>query len=296
MTGRLAEVVSRIGSARQLDAVMAAMRGIAAAREREARERLVPIRAYAAVIGGAIGQALALTGEAAPADLAPPPVGRPTLVVLAAEQGFAGAFDDRVLDAVEKDENGPTPRLLLVGDRGLVRARERGLEIDWSSSMISHVDQAGALADRIAEEIYARLAGAETSEVSILHAAADPSEGITIIRKTLAPFDYQRFPTARRRQPPLIQMPPRELLARLTQEYVFAELCEAAILSFAAENEARRRAMTSAQENVERKLETLVGESRRLRQEEITNEIIELFASHVGEAKHASVRPDVRDG
>ena len=57
MTGRLADVVSRIGSARQLDAVMAAMRGIAAAREREARERLSPIRAYAAAIGGAINTA-----------------------------------------------------------------------------------------------------------------------------------------------------------------------------------------------------------------------------------------------
>lgn len=268
---------------------MAAMRGIAAAREREARERLAAIRAYADVIGGAIGQALAFAGEAAPAGLAQTPVGRPTLVVLAAEQGFAGAFDDRVLDAVEEGANGPTPRLLFVGDRGIVRARERGLEVDWSSSMISHVDQVGALADRIAEEIYARLAGGETSQVSILHAAPDPTEGFTIVRKTLAPFDYQRFPAARRRQPPLIQMPPRELLARLAQEHVFAELCEAAILSFAAENEARRRAMTSAQDNVERKLETLVGESRRLRQEEITNEIIELFASHDRDAKRAGV-------
>lgn len=289
MTGRLADVVSRIGSARQLDAVMAAMRGIAAAREREARERLSPIRAYAAAIGGAIGQALALVGEAAPAELAPPPVGRPTLVVLAAEQGFAGAFDDRVLDAVEKDANGPAPHLLFVGDRGLVRARERGLEVDWSSAMISHVDQVGALADRIAEEIYARLAGAETSQVAILHAAPDSSQGFAIVRKTLAPFDYRRFPAARRRQTPLIQIAPRDLLARLAQEYVFAELCEAAILSFAAENGARRRAMTSAQDNVERKLETLVGESRRLRQEEITNEIIELFASHDSDDKNTSV-------
>ncbi len=47
MTERLADVVARIGSVRQLDQVMVAMRGIAAARAREAQNRLVPIRAYA---------------------------------------------------------------------------------------------------------------------------------------------------------------------------------------------------------------------------------------------------------
>lgn len=279
MTERLADVLSRIGSARQLDAVMVAMRGIAAAREREARERLAAIRAYANAIGDAIGLALALAGEAGPGDAPSLRAGRRTLVVIAAEQGFAGAFDDRVLDAAQAEAVGQSPSLLLVGDRGVMRAKERGMAVAWSSPMIAHVDQVGALADRIAEEIYARIARAETSRVTILHAAPDSASGFTVVRKTLAPFDYGRFPVARTLQPPLTHMPPRELLAHLAEEYVFAELCEAAILSFASENEARRRAMTSARENVERTLETLVARSRRLRQEEITNEIIELFAS-----------------
>ena len=71
-------------------------------------------------------------------------------------------------------------------------------------------------------------------------------------------------------------MPPRILLAQLAEEYVFTELCEALTLSLAAENEARMRAMTAAKSNVAKMLDELVARSRQLRQEEITNEIIEL--------------------
>ena len=65
-------------------------------------------------------------------------------------------------------------------------------------------------------------------------------------------------------------------MRKLAEEYVFAELCEALTLSLAAENEARMRAMTAAKSNVTKMLDDLVARSRQLRQEEITNEIIEL--------------------
>jgi ATP synthase len=55
-------------------------------------------------------------------------------------------------------------------------------------------------------------------------------------------------------------------------------------LSFAAENGARMRAMIAARSNVARKLDELVGSFRRLRQEEITGEIIELSAGIISAA------------
>ena len=58
MTERLSDVSVRIGSVQQLSAVITAMRGIAAARSREARSRLDGVRAYARTIAEAIGQAV----------------------------------------------------------------------------------------------------------------------------------------------------------------------------------------------------------------------------------------------
>jgi F-type H+-transporting ATPase subunit gamma len=57
------------------------------------------------------------------------------------------------------------------------------------------------------------------------------------------------------------------------------------MLSFAAENEARMRAMIAARTNVHDRLTALTGDFRRLRQEEITSEIVELSAGSVAASK-----------
>jgi F-type H+-transporting ATPase subunit gamma len=74
------------------------------------------------------------------------------------------------------------------------------------------------------------------------------------------------------------------MLEGLVQEYVFAQLAEAALLSFAAENEARMRAMIDAQDNTAETLAQMVATSRQLRQEEITEEILELAVSGLAQS------------
>ncbi len=58
------------------------------------------------------------------------------------------------------------------------------------------------------------------------------------------------FPSISADSPPLVDLEPRRLLASLVEEYIFAELREAVVLLYAAENEACMRAMFSAQGNV----------------------------------------------
>jgi F-type H+-transporting ATPase subunit gamma len=96
---------------------------------------------------------------------------------------------------------------------------------------------------------------------------------------------------APRAVPPITTLPLEQLLAELAEEYVYAELCEEIMLSFAAENEARMRAMIAARSNVARKLDELVGSFRRLRQEEITGEIIELSAGSISATASAVSTP-----
>ena len=122
----------------------------------------------------------------------------------------------------------------------------------------------------------------------MIHAVPAPSASIEIVERALLPFDFARFKAAPRTLPPLMTLPPDQLLAELAEEYVYAELCEEVMLSFAAENEARMRAMIAARSNVARKLEELVASFRRLRQDEITGEIIELSGGSISAA--ASVK------
>ncbi|HEY3909679.1 MAG TPA: F0F1 ATP synthase subunit gamma [Stellaceae bacterium] len=72
--------------------------------------------------------------------------------------------------------------------------------------------------------------------------------------------------------------PSAYLLSELTTEYLHAQLCNAALHAFAAENEARMQAMASARNQIDRQLSLLQTAQRQVRQEEITAEIIELAA------------------
>ena len=283
MSERLGDVEARIATVRQLSAVIAAMRGIAAARSREARARLDGIRAFAGTIGAAIGQALALSPAGPPAPKGPAEPGAHTAIVaIAAEQGFAGTFSERILDAVIAERTrARASTLLLVGDRGLMVAGERGVPPDWTAAMIAHVDEAAALANRIAEALFDRIAAGQVHQVTLIHAVPATSAGLEVVTRALIPFDFARFSVTPTANPPLLTLPPAELLAGLAEEYVFAELCEAVVLSFSAENEARMRAMIAARTNVAKSLDTLVTRSRQLRQEEITNEIVELASGAI---------------
>jgi F-type H+-transporting ATPase subunit gamma len=284
MSGKLSEVEGRIGTVHQLEAVITAMRGSAAAWSREARGRLAGIRAYAAVVGGAIGEALALAPESEPQ---PRKGGRPeghVVIVLCAEQGFAGSFNERVLSAAERHLKSDAAELFIIGNRGAMVAAERGLMVGWSAPMVAHAEEVPLLASRITDALYSRLEKSQATRVTVIHAVPAPSATIEIVERALLPFDLARFKVAPSAVPPITTLPPEQLLAELAEEYVYAELCEEIMLSFAAENEARMRAMIAARSNVARKLEELVSSFRRLRQEEITGEIIELSAGSISAA------------
>jgi F-type H+-transporting ATPase subunit gamma len=278
MSGKLSEVEGRIGTVHQLEAVITAMRGSAAVRSLEARGKLPGIEAYASIFAGAIGQALAI----APNDEREPqkrkgPEGH-IVIALCAEQGFAGAFNELVLDAAERHLKVGTAELLIIGNRGVMVAAERGLAFSWSAPMVAHVAEVPLLASRITDALYARLEKIQARRVTVIHAVPAPSASIEVVERTLLPFDFARFKLPPRTLPPLTTLPLDKLLAELAEEYVFSELCEEVTLSFAAENEARMRAMIAARSNIARKLDELVGSFRRLRQDEITDEIIELSA------------------
>jgi F-type H+-transporting ATPase subunit gamma len=276
MSGKLSEVESRIGTVHQLEAVITAMRGSAAARSVEARSRLPAVESYAKIVGGAIGLALSLDqdDEPDPHDGAAPE--RHTLIAFGAEQGFAGTFNERVLNAVKRHLEGEPAELFVIGSRCVMVAAELGLKFSWSAPMVAHADEAPALAGKITDALYGKLEASQARRVTVIHAAPAPSASIEIVERALLPFDFGRFKAAPVALPPLTTLPPDDLLAALAEEYVFAELCEEVMLSFAAENEARMRAMISARSNVARKLDELIGTYRRLRQDEITDEIIEV--------------------
>lgn len=287
MTERLADISARIVGTRQLGAVVNAMRGIAAARAQQARGQLVAVDAYAATIAAAIGQAVALipaTRSAATSKST-----RRALVLFCAEQGFAGAFSERVFDAVGADLAGS--ELFLIGTRGTAVAAERGIVAHWKSAMPSHSPGIPKLADRVAEALYTRIATGEIDRLEAVFTDWQSGHGIHVERRVLFPFDMSTFPRPKGNTSPLLHLEPAALLIELTADYVHAQLCNTALHAFAAENEARMEAMAAARNQIERQLSALQATQRLVRQEEITEEIIELAAGETASGDQRISRP-----
>jgi len=283
MTERLAEVTARIDGIRQLGAVVNAMRGIAAARAQMARGQLAAVDGYAATIGTAIGQASRLTRSAGEGETQGS--ARPALIFFCAEQGFAGAFSERLLDATFGERvqaatgaNLTDAAVFLIGTRGASIAEERGIACRWKGAMPSHSSGIPALAGRIAEALYPEIAAGRVDRLDAVFGLSRPGQGTGIERRRLFPLDATGFPPPADANPPLTNLAPEALLRELAADYLHALLCHAALHAFAAESEARMETMAAAHTQIERQLSVLRATQRQVRQEEITAEIVELAA------------------
>ncbi len=268
MTERLAEVSGRIETIRQLGTVVNAMRGIAGARAQAARTQLEAVERYTSTITTAIGTLLAATAMPEPVRAQ-----QPAQLLFCAEQGFAGAFSEHVLDHAE-----PGAALFLLGTRGLMFAAERGLKPVWSQALPAASAGVPRLARQVAAELYARIAAEGIDRIDAVYQSWRQGRGLEVVRRRLLPLDPADFPAIARRNPPLLNLPPGALLASLTADYVHALLCQAALHSFMAENEARMATMAAAHRHIDQQLQGLELTRRIVRQDEITAEIIELAA------------------
>ena len=272
MTERLAEVRGRLNGMNQLDAVMNAMAGIAAARAQQARGQIAAVDTYATNIAAAMGQIVSQMPRNGP-----PPASRPAnhsaLVLFGAEQGFVGAFSERVLDAIGPEISGFD--IFLIGSRCQALAGERGIATTWTSAMPSHSAGLPKLADRIANAIFSRIQTGEIDGLDVVFSRWRAGR-VSVERRHLFPVDLSAIPASSGSQPPLMNLPAATLLTRLGADYVHALICNAALHAFAAENEARMVAMAAARNQIERELSSLLATERQVRQEAITAEIIEL--------------------
>ncbi len=270
MTERLADVSARIDGIGQLGAVVNAMKGIAAARARTAREQLEAIDSYAATVAAAMSSVLGPADTISKPEA--PPSGKIGLLVFCAEQGFAGAFSERVLDSI--GEELATASLFLIGTRGLSIAAMRGLDPVWSAPMSSHTLGVPKLADGIAKAIYHALDEGRFDRLDVVYAGWASGQ-TNVLRQIMLPIDLSDLPPPPAERP-LTQLPTDALITSLSGDYVHALVCKAAMHAFAAENEARMEAMSAAASQIERELEVFQATLRRVRQEAITAEIIEL--------------------
>ena len=271
---RLADIESHIASIGELLNIVGAMRSLAGMRVQEAQQALPGVRRYAESMAAAIGSALLLMPGVAAGN--PDRLSRKALVLCAGEHGFVGGFSERLIEAAEAALEA-SDSLFILGSRGAVLATERGRKVAWTGPMATRPAGVSRLVSELAATLYSHIVREDFSRVEVMFTRSNRGAGPNIERVLVLPLDIASLAAKEPRQAPLHNLDAVRLFEKLTAEYVFATLTEAAIESIASENAARFAAMDSAQRNVLKKLEELHQQARQARQTEITTELLDLI-------------------
>jgi F-type H+-transporting ATPase subunit gamma len=265
---QLPRLKARIASLEELRDLIGALRAMAGARVQEAQNALPGIRRYAEVIERAIAENASLLSRAPVQDrVAPPETG--ILIVVTSEQGFTGAFNDRLIAAARRELR-PDLRLGLVGRRGAILAEEADLKLEWSVPMATHIGGVPTIARRVADHL------ADVGTARIVFAGYRTGGQYEIEARDILPLDPALLRAMDHIGPPLHQLKADVLLDRLAGEYLFSEVTRAIMESLASENGARLQVMSAADHNIGDKLETLGRQHHHLRQEAITAELLDV--------------------
>ncbi len=268
-----ADVQARLATMKELDEVLGAMRGMAAARIQQGERAQAAAREYAARIGAALAN---LAGPTAPRDGSAAPA---VVVALCTDRGFVGALNEHVLDRAAAIG---APRLLVAGARGLSLAQERGLACQDAGGMANHLGGIADVADRLAG-ILAQLAAARADDadlsVAVVHPCRAASGAVTVERRALLPIEVP--PAAPPPFAPITTLSPAALAAEVGGEYVHARLFQMVAESFAAANAASLEVLQAAHAHLDDMLTDLRRAENVLRQEAITSEVLEVITGRL---------------
>ena len=299
------EVKNRISSVKNVQKITRAMEMVAAARLRRAEQRIADLRPYAQ----ALRRMTRRVAEAAGVEARNLPVlqehdaqGRVGILLITGDRGLAGGFNSQIIRAgieQQRVENAASRQVefSVVGRRGASSMRFRGEEL--RGEFVGFTDRpAFADARGIADELTAAYVDEQLARVDLIYNRYVSPLTQYVRRQTLLPIQQaevfgegveeiqraaeaeenvdEELAAAHRRALWVYEPEPEELLAELIPEYAQLSVYRALLESTASEHGSRMTAMRNAADNAKEVIGDLTLEMNRVRQAEITQEILEV--------------------
>jgi len=302
------EVKSRISSVKNVQKITRAMEMVAAARLRRAEERIDHMRPYAQQLRKMTRQVAEAAGNEArnlPVLQEHDDQTKVGILLVTGDRGLAGSFNSQIIRAGvqlkgELREEGKDALFSVVGRRGVSTMRFRGEEL--SGEYVGFTDRpAFANAREIADELIAAYVDGELDRVDLIYNRYVSPLTQYVRRQTLLPIQQaevfgegvgelatkeedvdEELAEAHRKALWVYEPDPEELLAELVPEYAQLSVYRALLESTASEHGARMTAMRNAADNAKEVISDLTLEMNRVRQAEITQEILEVVAGAEG--------------
>jgi F-type H+-transporting ATPase subunit gamma len=294
------EVKNRIASVKNINKITRAMEMVAAARLRRAEQRIDHLRPYAQAMRRLTRRVAEEIGDLpqVPVLHEHEDVGRVGILLVTGDRGLAGAFNTNIIrEGIrlkrEFESEGKQVVFSVVGRRGDSALAFRKEEV--VGSYVGFTDRPGfANAREIAEHLTSSYVDEDLNRVELIYNRYVSPLTQYVRRQTLLPVqeaevfgagvpqeeDHEEteLEKAHKRALWIYEPEPEELLSRLIPDYVNLSVYRALLESAASEHGARMTAMRNAAENAQSMISDLTLEMNRVRQAEITQEILEVVS------------------
>jgi F-type H+-transporting ATPase subunit gamma len=255
-----------------------AMQMVAAAKLRRVQQRATEGRTYWQRMQEIVREVSATAPEIEHALLTPRQTKRIGLLVVAGEKGLCGGYNVQVAREAErfvKAQHQPV-MVRLTGRKALSVLQRAGCTIQEQFTREDRTLAADAL--RVARELRRWYEDGEVDEVHVCYSqfVSTSRDHPAVVR--LLPVVAADRETGTREAPSeyIFEPPAEQLFARLLPRYVDAQVYQVLLEASASEHAARMRAMAAATDNAEKMTDRLRTQANRLRQQEITEELLDV--------------------
>ena len=296
------EVKNRIASVKNIHKITRAMEMVAAARLRRAEQRIENLRPYAQAMRTLTRRAAEEAGDVprVPVLEEREEVRKVGVLLVTGDRGLAGAFNTNIIREGlrrkrEFESDGAEVGFSVVGRRGVSALTFRNESL--LESYTGFTDRPGfANAREIGEALTSDYVDEGLDRVELVYNRYVSPLTQYVRRQTLLPVQQaevfgEKVEEMRREEPEeseladahrralwIYEPDPEEILQRLLPDFVEITVFRALLESTASEHGARMTAMRSASENADTMIDDLTLEANRVRQAEITQEIMEVVA------------------
>lgn len=216
-------------------------------------------------------------------------VQRHVLVAFGSDHGFCGSYNETVAGVVGRflDGMGERPRAVLcVGARLEGALLDAGISVSGRLAPPASVDGIGRLAGSIVTRVEQLGRGVPLVQMAVHLAGmrrAAANERVAAV-STLLPLERTLLEDPGRwhgRALPDFSMEPAALLSALLRNHVFASVFGAAAEALVTENAARLAVMQQAEKSVDERLEGVRRQLSSKRQDQVTEELMDIVIGHM---------------
>jgi ATP synthase F1 gamma subunit len=267
------EAEKKIKTVKSIGDIVNAMKAYAGAAVRKTEELVLNVREYENNLLAAL---MDITTHFPGLRLDTGRQGRRILVAFGSSQGMCGAYNEKMAGAVAGALQ-PEDTLFVIGRRLKTALETRKISSSFfRDSVVSISGIQEALKDTMAD-ISREYLEKDYYNLAFIFTCVSRKK-TDIYTETILPPEIERVEAIKAsRLRPLTYLDPREILARVLEEFLYISLYRCYLESLRSENWYRLKSLENASENIERKLADLASLLNYSRQEEITEEMIQIL-------------------